>query len=49
MTIEEGAAALGGAKVLLSGVELARAVVKGEEGERRDCEEGGVIGVGVEV
>lgn len=36
------------AKVLLCGVELARAVVKGEDGERRDWEEEGVRGAGVE-
>lgn len=49
MMIDEGEAVWEGAKVLLSGVEFASAVVKGEEGERRDCEDGGVTGVGVEV
>ena len=37
------------AKVPLWGVELARAMVKGEEGERRDWEDDGVSGAGVEV
>ena len=36
------------AKELFWGVELARAVVKGDEGERRDWEEG-VGGAGVDV
>lgn len=38
----------GVAKLLLTGVEVMSAVVKGERGERSDWEEQGVMGVGVE-
>ena len=45
--MDEGEEVCVGADV--RGVEFASAVVKGDEGERRDWEEGGVTGVGVEV